>query len=168
MIPGFIISIITFPGVIAHEFAHSLFCRLTGTAVRSVCYFRLGNPAGYVIHDTPDSTWKQIIIGSGPFVVNTGIGLALGIIAYFSKELGAMQHVIEWLGISIAMHSFPSSTDAKVIWKSIWEKGAPISAKLVGTPLVGCIMLGAIGSFFWLDLFYGVAITLIVPRTMLN
>jgi len=33
MIPGFIITWLTFPGVIIHEFAHKFFCSLTGTKV---------------------------------------------------------------------------------------------------------------------------------------
>lgn len=41
IIPGFLISIATFPGVIVHEAAHQLFCRLTKVAVLDVCYFRL-------------------------------------------------------------------------------------------------------------------------------
>ena len=55
IIPGFLISLVTFPGVIVHELAHVVFCRLTKTPILSVCYFRLGNPAGYVIHERPSS-----------------------------------------------------------------------------------------------------------------
>ena len=167
-IPGFIISIITFPGVIAHEFAHKLFCHLTGTRVREVCYFRFGNPAGYVVHDQPDSVWKHILIGIGPFFVNTTIGLAIGLLVYFTKGQGTVNYALAWLGVSIAMHSFPSSGDAKCIWSAIWSKGSPVTARIVGTPVVGCIVLGAVGSFFWLDLIYGVAVSLVLPRAMLG
>jgi len=167
-IPGFIISIITFPGVIAHEFAHKLFCQLTGTRVREVCYFRFGNPAGYVVHDQPTSVWKHILIGIGPFFVNTTIGLAIGLLVYFTKGQGMVNYSLAWLGVSIAMHSFPSSGDAKCIWSAIWRKGSPVTARIVGTPLVGCIVLGAVGSFFWLDLIYGVVVSLILPRAMLG
>lgn len=53
IIPGFLISILTFPGVIVHEIAHQLFCRICGVAVLDVCYFKAGNPAGYVVHEIP-------------------------------------------------------------------------------------------------------------------
>lgn len=53
IIPGFLISIVTFPGVIVHEMAHQIFCRLCGVAVFDVCYFRFGNPSGYVVHEIP-------------------------------------------------------------------------------------------------------------------
>ena len=71
IIPGFIISWLTFPGVIVHELAHKLFCNYTGTPVRQVCYFRLGNPAGFVIHERPTSQWRHILIGIGPLFVTT-------------------------------------------------------------------------------------------------
>lgn len=52
MIPGIVISVLTFPGVIVHEAANLLFCRFAGLAVFDVRYFRFGNPAGYVLHET--------------------------------------------------------------------------------------------------------------------
>lgn len=36
LIPGFIVAMLTFPGIIVHEFAHKLFCSLTGTRVLEV------------------------------------------------------------------------------------------------------------------------------------
>lgn len=36
-------------------------------------------------YDLPTSIWKHILIGIGPFFVNTLIGLAIGLVAYFSK-----------------------------------------------------------------------------------
>ena len=167
-IPGFIISILTFPGVIAHEFAHKLFCQLTGTNVIKVCYFRFGNPAGYVVHEQPASIWKHILIGFGPFFVNTLFGITIGLAAYIFKGEATANYLLAWLGVSIGMHSFPSSGDAKSIWSAVWQKGSPITARIVGTPLVGCILLGALGSFFWLDAIYGVAVSLVLPRIILG
>ena len=48
-IPGFLIAIVTFPGVIVHEAAHLFFCRWFKLEVYDVCFFRVGNPSGYVI-----------------------------------------------------------------------------------------------------------------------
>ena len=171
-IPGFIISILTFPGVVVHEFAHRLFCRLTGTRVMRVCYFRFGNPAGYVIHEAPESVWRHILIGIGPFFVNTALGLLAGLLAV-GKSLHAGQlkgegFFLVWLGLSIAIHSFPSTGDAKSIWRALWGKGAPLSAKLVGAPLVGLIFLGALGSFFWLDLAYGIGVAMVLPWVIIG
>ena len=71
MIPGFVISIPTFPGVIIHEAAHLLFCRIFKLAVFEVCFFRVGNPAGYVIHERTDSFAAAFFVSIGPFMVNS-------------------------------------------------------------------------------------------------
>jgi len=168
IIPGFIVSWITFPGVIVHELAHKIFCHLTGTRVVQVCYFRLGNPAGYVIHEQPTSVWKHILIGIGPFFLNTILGLVLGLMALALKHAMHQENfafgLLVWLAISIAMHSFPSSGDAKSIWRAVWERQSPILAKIVASPLVAVIFIGAIGSIFWLDLAYGFLIVFGVPE----
>jgi hypothetical protein len=167
IIPGFIITWITFPGVIVHEFAHKLFCQLTGTKVLQVKYFRFGNPAGYVIHEVPSSTWRHILIGIGPLFVNTSVGLLLGLLCFSMKahEIDdAFLVPLLWLSVSIAMHSFPSRGDAKAIWNAIWHSRAPITAKVVGTPLVALIFVGAIGSIFWLDLAYGYGVVVGLPE----
>ena len=173
MIPGFLISWITFPGVIIHELGHQIFCILTGTRVRRVCYFRLfKNPPGYVIHDEASNVWKHIMIGFGPLIVNTVIGLALGITAtFFRHRTGDMRLVyfgLIWLGVAIAMHSFPSTGDAKALWDAIWGPRSSILAKLVGMPLVGVIYLGALASMFWADVIYGVAIAIGIPMILLG
>ena len=165
MIPGFIITWLTFPGVIIHEFAHKFFCSLTGTKVLEVCYFRFGNPAGFVIHEKPATIWQHILIGIGPLFVNTGLGLLIGILAMPLKHsIPPLFFILFWLAISTAMHSFPSTGDAKSIWNAVWDHESPVLAKVVGTPLVGLIFLGAIGSVFWLDLVYGVAVVVFIPE----
>ena len=71
LIPGWFISIVTFPGVIVHEAAHMLFCRLRRVAVLDVCFFRTGNPAGYVLHEPVADFNTQFLICVGPFIVNS-------------------------------------------------------------------------------------------------
>jgi hypothetical protein len=163
IIPGFIITWLTFPGVIVHELAHLAFCRITNTPVLQVCYFRFGNPAGFVIHEPPSSIWRHILIGIGPLFVNTltglTIGAALGLMRIEIDELSLVSGTALWLGVSIAMHSFPSTGDAQSIWAALWVAGTPLAARLVGAPLVGLIYLGALGSILWLDLIYGMALS---------
>lgn len=170
MIPGFLITWATFPGVMVHELAHKIFCHLTDTGIREVCYFRFGNPAGFVIHETPSSPWKHILIGFGPLVVNTLIGLGIALLCSFLREsIGFIHYLyiaLMWLAVSIAMHSFPSTGDAKSIWHGIWKQPSSILTKIVGTPLVGMIYAGAIGSVFWLDLIYGIGVCIGVPELL--
>jgi len=172
IIPGFLISIATFPGVIVHELAHVLFCKLTKTPIHEVCYFRIGNPAGYVIHAKPTSVWKHILIGVGPFFLNSLLGLAFGIAAFLMHidldKLAFVSGVFMWLAFSIAMHSFPSTGDARSIWSAIWADGSPLTAKLLGTPLVAIIFLGALGSIVWLDLVYGFGVVVGLLKLILK
>lgn len=155
-----------------HEFGHQMFCRFTKTPVREVCYFRFSNPAGYVIHERPDNVWKHILIGFGPLIVNSVFGFFLGLIAtrhFWEKEsMKFVGGVLIWLAVSVAIHSFPSTGDAKSIWQRLWGEKAPFLARVVGTPLVGSIYLGAIGSVFWLDLLYGAGVAWALPRALLG
>lgn len=161
-IPGFLISIATFPGVVVHELAHVAFCKFTDTRVLEVCYFRVGNPAGYVIHEKPSTVWRHVWIGIGPFFVNTLVGFMIGIVAIPMHidfdHLTPVQLVLVWLGVSIAMHAFPSTGDAKNIWHAIWSEDVAVSARIIGSPVVGIIMLGAFASIFWLDVLYGLGV----------
>ena len=171
-IPGLLVSIATFPGIIVHEFAHDLFCKLTKTPVQEVCYFQIGNPAGYVIHELPSNVWKHILIGIGPLIVNSLIGIAMGFAAIFMQidyyHLTALGAAYLWLAISIAMHSFPSTGDADSIMNAIWSQGAPITARLLGTPLVLVLRLGAACSVIWLDAIYGFILVVGLPREILG
>ena len=172
MIPGFLLTWLTFPGVIVHEFAHQLFCWMTGTRVIKVCYFRFGNPSGFVLHEAPSNFWKHLLIGFGPLVVNSVLGLVLGLIIHsypYSMAFDNRVHYfLLWLAISIAMHSFPSTGDASSLWKATWSKGTSILGKIVGLPLVLLVYLGALGSVFWLDLIYGYAVVYLAPKYLMD
>jgi len=166
-IPGILITIATFPGVIVHEIAHLLFCRIFRVAVFEVCYFRFGNPSGYVVHERPRNPIHHIMIGIGPFILNSVVGAVIaapGVIPVIKFEAGSgLDYFLVWLGVSIAMHAFPSTGDAKSIWQATWSGEAPILAKLVTVPIVALIYVGAVGSFVWLDLIYGVGISMLLP-----
>jgi hypothetical protein len=152
-----------------HEFAHALFCKITGTPVSEVCYFQLGNPAGYVLHAKPANVWHHILIGIGPLFVNTLLGFALGFVtawAHVDLDEHPLMGVLWWLSVSIAMHSFPSVGDAKSIWQAVWSDDAPFLATLIGTPLAGLIVLGAVGSIAWLDLLYGLCVAVGLPMAL--
>jgi hypothetical protein len=170
-IPGFLIAIVTFPGVIVHEIAHLLFCRFARVAVFDVCYFRIGNPSGYVVHEPPRNVYQSILIGIGPFFVNSIMGALIAFPAAIPMMTGGinfLEIVDLWLGLSIAMHAFPSTGDAKSIWASVFSPGTPVLARLLTVPLVCFIYLGAIGSFFWLDLIYGVVIAVALPYLLIS
>jgi len=158
---GWLIALATFPGIILHEWAHKFFCDRTGVPVYKTCYFRLGNPAGYVIHAPIDSYGKAFLIATAPFLVNTVIALILFFIAVIIPT-GLTTGLLCWLGISIAMHAFPSSEDADNLWqysKRVWWHNPLV---LFGLPVIGLIKLASILSAIWFDLLYAVALLLLV------
>jgi len=165
-------SIATFPGIIVHEMAHQMFCRMQGIRVLKVCYFRLGNPAGYVLHDVPDNVFQHFLVSSGPFFVNTILGAVValpGALRVLKLQMPTpMEYFLLWLGISIAMHAFPSAGDAKSLLRSIWLRPSSIFAKLLGTPIVVVIYIGALGSVFWLDILYGVGVVMLFPKLLMS
>jgi len=171
-IPGFLIAIATFPGVIVHEIAHQLFCCLARVSVIKVCYFRIGNPAGYVIHEIPPKTSQKILIGLGPFFVNTILGALISLpaaIPVIKFGTGSpLDYVLIWLGVSIAMHSFPSTQDASGIWDAIKGENTTFILKLLVVPIVGLIYICAAGSVVWLDLIYGIGVAMFIPSLIIK
>jgi len=173
MIPGFIISILTFPGVIVHEFAHMLFCKSRGVAVLDVCFFRIGNPCGYVMHEEPKDFASAFFISIGPFIINSLLCMiicfpALIPIRIFSVE-DKVSYVLLWLGISIGMHAFPSTGDAASLLQQAKKSVStyhPLA--IISFPLVILIYIANALRFFWFDYIYGVAIGLGLPTYLLQ
>ncbi|MGE5610481.1 MAG: DUF3267 domain-containing protein [Bacillota bacterium] len=169
IIPGWLISLLTFPGVIVHEAAHFLFCRLLGVAVFDVCYFRVGNPAGYVIHEPTASFNKTFLISVGPFIVNSLLCILLCFPAFVPVRVfeskDAFSYLLIYLGVTIGMHAFPSTHDAQNLWR-----GAIAAAKglnplaVLSFPLVILIYIANALSFFWFDVFYGLGLGLGLPE----
>ena len=57
-------------------------------------------------------------------------------------------NLIIWLGFLIAMHSSPSTGDAKSIWEAVMVHEIDIVYKVLAVPLVGLLYIGALGSIF--------------------
>jgi hypothetical protein len=170
-IPGILVTLLTFPGVIVHELAHQLFCRWFKVPVFEVVYFQPKNPAGYVLHEVPQHKWQTIMISVGPFFINTIAGAliampaALPVFRFGNANVG--DYLLIYLGVSIAMHAFPSRGDAQSIINVMKEESISIWMKIVGWPVVGLIYIGSLGSFFWLDLIYGMAVAAGIPNLIL-
>jgi hypothetical protein len=167
-IPGELISILTFPGIIVHEFAHMLFCRIRKVAVFDACYFRVGNPAGFVVHENTNNFTSTFLISMGPFFVNTILCLLICLPAYMPIKFFDIEHPLSyfliWLGVSIGMHAIPSNQDANNVYDQAKEK---IKDKnilaIVSFPIIGLIYVFNVMRFLWADVIYGVAIGIGIP-----
>jgi hypothetical protein len=173
IIPGELIALLTFPGVIIHEAAHMLFCKLGGVAVLDVCFYRWGNPAGYVIHEAPPNFRSAFLISVGPFIVNSLLCILFCFPAFVPVRIvdlhDPISYFLLWLGLSIGMHAIPSNTDAKGLWKHAQKAAANFNPlAIISFPLVIVIYVANIGRFLWLDLMYGAAIGLGLPELVLK
>ncbi|HEY3272879.1 MAG TPA: DUF3267 domain-containing protein [Methanocella sp.] len=154
---GILVTWITFPGVILHEWSHKFFCDRAGIPVYEVKYFRFGNPAGYVRHGEVTRYRDAFLITIAPFIVNTLCAIAMFIVPALNVD-ATLKIPFIWLGLSFAIHAFPSDGDAGSLWahsKRMWRKN-PVA--LIGFPLVIIIMLVNLLRFFWIDLIYGVVL----------
>jgi hypothetical protein len=170
-IPGFVIGLLTFPGVIIHEAAHQIFCRICNLAVFDVCYFRLGNPAGYVIHEQTDDFKKTFLVSMGPFFVNSILCVVFCSAAFLPvwefKVEDPIAYFFYWLGLSIGMHSFPSTVDLAHIWKLLpRETKAGNLLAIASYPLVALLYVLNFARVIWADLGYGIAVGILGPLAL--
>lgn len=170
IIPGILISVVTFPGVILHELAHQIFCMLCGLRVYEVKYFQAANPCGYVVHAPADRPWKSFLTATGPFFFNTLLGMLILLPASielitFQEYTNPLNLLLGWIGFSVLMHAFPSAGDAKSMVGSIL-KNPEVSLvwKVLTAPVIGLIYVCSIGSMFWLDFLYAAAVGMLLPR----
>lgn len=173
VIPGFIISILTFPGVIVHEAAHMLFCKQRRVPVLDVCFFRIGNPAGYVVHGEIDDFSTAFFISVGPFVVNSLLCMFICFPAFIPLRVFGvsepLSYLLLWLGVSIGMHAFPSIGDGQALLQHAKKAASSFNVlAILSFPLVVLIYAANVLSFFWVDYLYGLAIGLGVPALILQ
>lgn len=101
------------PGVVTHEFAHYLVCKLLRVPVYDVNLFSFGETAGYVEHAIPRSYTKRLLVALAPLLVNLALGLAL---FWAGTQLATPYTVVALsLGFVVIAHSLPSSVDAKTL-----------------------------------------------------
>ncbi len=167
-IPGPVIALGTLPGVIVHETGHFFFCRLFRLAVFDVCFFRLGNPAGYVIHERTDNFKALFFVSMGPFFVNTLLCMVFCTAAFLPvwelKTPDPLAYFFYWLGLSIGMHAFPSKDDLSNIWELAPEKAKHGNLlAIVSLPLIAILYVLNYARVVWADLGYGIAVGILGP-----
>lgn len=165
-----LLSWLTFPGVILHEYGHAWACRKLGIRVVKICYLRFGNPLGYVLHEQPQSAIQHIMVAVAPFFVSScaaAVVSTAGALLVFFQANGAVTDILVpaliWLGFSFALHSFPSSGDADALWADVTGNSVGFLSKLLLVPSVGLIRLTQFGSRFWLDALFAILLVAVPP-----
>lgn len=167
-IPGPVIAALTFPGVIIHEAGHLFFCRLFKLQVFDVCFFRFGNPAGYVIHKQSENFTAQFFVSMGPFFANTLLCVVFCSAAFLPvwelKVFDPLAYFFYWLGLSIGMHAFPSTQDLTHLWDQapvLAKRGNPLA--ILSLPLAGLLVVANYARVIWADLGYGILVGVLGP-----
>jgi hypothetical protein len=173
IIPGFLISILTFPGVIVHETAHLLFCRYFKVSIFEVCYFRLGNPCGYVVHAAPRDFKRTFFISMGPFFLNSILCVLFCSAAFAPiwvlKVEDPLAYFFAWIGLSMGMNAFPSTTDLKHIWDLAPQEAKRLNPlAIVSLPVIAILFVLNMGRIIWADLGYGIAIGFLGPLALMK
>lgn len=156
-IPGFLIAVATFPGVILHEYSHKKACEMVGLWVYEVKYFQLGNPVGYVRHAPPWKFGQALAITMFPLLINT-FAEALALLPTIFFREGFLFAFFIWLAISFGMHAIPSTKDAKSLWRYSRENWRYEKKALIGLPVAVIIYLLSLAKIVWIDLFYALGI----------
>ena len=164
MIPGWFISLLTFPGVIFHEVAHRLSCDLTDVPVYKACYFRLGNPAGYVLHASVVDFRKCLLISLAPLLLNTFLCCLLTFpavvsISLLDTEYKGVYIFMAWVGYSAGMHALPSDEDVINLVAITEKTNGKVAHYLIANVIEGLVNFANFMRRFWFDLFYAIAIS---------
>ncbi len=168
-IPGIIIAVVTFPGVIIHEAAHQLFCRLCGVAVYEVKYFQFDlTTQGYVLHGGTKNFGESFLISVGPFLLNTLLCFLICIPASLPYQVfgdrNPVTYALLWLGVSIGMHAFPSTGDASGLWEQAVASAKKLNIlAIISFPIIVLIFVANVLRVIWFDALYGFFIGIIVP-----
>lgn len=167
-IPGQLIALATFPGVIVHEFAHMIFCRIRGVAVLEVVYFQFEDPSGYVVHERTKDFTSSFLISTGPFFVNSILCFLICFPAYLPISYFDIDHPLSyflmWLGLSIGMHAIPSSQDAQNLWDDAKVHVKSLNPlAIIAFPIVIVIYVFNALRVIWADLLYGMLLGVGIP-----
>jgi len=142
---------LTFPGVAVHEWAHKIFCKLSGLKVIKAVYFRFGNPSGYVIHEAPRNYLQSFFVATGPIIFNSLLSVALAYAISWLQPGSYWRFIFLWLAFSVAAHAFPSEEDlsgASHDGLDYLKQGSSLWP-LIGFPLIGLMWLaGRFGLIF--------------------
>ncbi len=162
-IPSFLINMVSFPGVIAHEIAHHLFCDIAQVSVRKVVYYQVFSPYGYVDHMEAPDLKSSFLITVGPFMVASLLCAALTFPTFSMLSLkdygGALSGpplILFWLGISVGMHAFPGKEELAKFAKQIKTGGGSPPLYLLSRALQIFFVLAKFGSFLWFDAIYAI------------
>lgn len=137
----------TAPGIVLHEFAHRIACRLVGVAVVDVAYFRLRGRLGYVEHEAPQTWTGTLVVALAPLFVNVLVAVlslqyAVAIHGGEGPVAVAVGVGLVWLSLAAIVHAVPSLQDVRQIWTATLARWTRFPLVVVVAPLYVVRALG--------------------------
>ncbi len=166
-----LLPLVTFPGIIIHEFAHHLMCDLTKTPVYKVMYLQFSEDSedlGYVTSAVPQRLGDAFLISFCPLLLNSVLCMVLTLpFALKSNVLGTsvsgVDIFLEWLGISIGIHAIPSTQDARSFSQAIQQHSGRNLLYWMSKGLIIFFQIVHLLRFFWIDLIFAALLSYVLP-----
>ncbi|WP_135823794.1 hypothetical protein [Halorussus ruber] len=167
LIPGVLIALATFPGVVAHEYAHERACQKRDLQIREVCYFQLRSPNGFVRHEQPSRYDDAFWISLAPFTVNTLLAVAFAVVAGVllsvtrATGMGLFAYATgppAWLAFSFAWHAMPSKDDAENVYEHAKREWRTSWFARFGFLVVAALYVWHYLSYLWFDALYALLV----------
>jgi Putative zincin peptidase len=170
-VPGFLISAVTFPGVIVHEIAHRFFLDVAKIPVYDVRYFKFTSEEvpGYVEHGEIKNLRDNFFVSIAPLILNTLLCAILTypatIYFFVDSDDGNLWifALLMWLGISIGMHAFPSDVDMEHYVDATARTRSKRALVIFAKALAWIFKMANILRFAWFDFFYALGVSMILP-----
>jgi len=169
-IPGWLIELLTFPGVIVHEIGHRIFCHLTGVPVYAVRYYKFwGKPSGFVIHGPPPTLKAALLIAIGPLILNTLLcslltfSAVVPLIILKDSNTAFPDLLLMWFGISAGMHAFPSNHDMESFVEFVRDAGHGGALLLLAQGFAVLLKIANLLRVIWFDAIYAVCVAAFLP-----
>lgn len=174
-IPGEIIALFTFPGVIMHEVSHQFVCDIFKIPVYEINYFNIfSKKAGHVIHQKTDSSTIGFFISVAPLIFNSLLCMLFTLPSAASSHIIGddsinsgislfLNTVLWWIGISMGINACPSDQDMNNI--KYTENESVIMSIIM--PILRCfIFVLNLVSRFGINIFYAYGLSRILPHLL--
>lgn len=147
------------PGIVSHEGAHVLACRLTGIEVTNGPVLNPFADDAYIDHERVESFPADFAIAIAPLLLNTALGLLSFVLATLTSTL-PVAVPLYWLGVCFALTAFPSVGDTETLYATVrmlprW--GRPLGY-LLAVPLRTFTRLpgsAGIAGYVWIFVLFG-------------
>jgi hypothetical protein len=162
-IPGPIIAVATFPGIVMAVAARKFMCDLIGIAVYETVYSK-----GIIIHEVIIRPAKALLVALAPLIISTFLCAILLFPFSFSILLGSdpgglTEIVLAWIGISIGVHALPAYATVKWYLDKLPEQSRRGLTYHFLWVMAAIMAIVGVLKRIWFDFFYAIGVGLIGP-----